>query len=59
VFTEQDALSENIFNVRENAHKIPQCKKGPAGKERFFPEKGGIFPEKWPRMPEKILNLQD
>ena len=46
VFAERNALSGKIFNVRENAHNIPQCKKGPAGKERFFAEKGGVFPEK-------------
>jgi hypothetical protein len=46
VLAEQNALSGKILNVRENAHKIPQCKKWPSGKTRFFAEKGGKLPEK-------------
>jgi hypothetical protein len=53
VFAERNALSEEIFNVRENAHKVPLCKKGPTGKERISPEKGVFLPEKWPKMPGK------
>jgi hypothetical protein len=40
---ERNALPGKIFNVRENTHKVPQCKKGPSGKERIFPENGGYF----------------
>jgi hypothetical protein len=43
---ERNAHSGKILNVREKAHKVPQCKKWPSGKERIIPEKGGIFPEK-------------
>jgi hypothetical protein len=42
---EQNAHSGKILDVRENTHKIPQCKKWPSGKERIFPENGGILPE--------------
>jgi hypothetical protein len=44
-FVERNALSGKILDVREIAHKIPQCKIWPSGKKRIFPEKGGIFPE--------------
>jgi hypothetical protein len=40
VVAEQNALSGKILDVRENAHKVPQCKKWPSGKERILPEKG-------------------
>jgi hypothetical protein len=53
VFAEQNSLSGKIFDVRENAHNIPQCKKGSAVKERISAEKGGIMHEKWPKMPAK------
>jgi hypothetical protein len=44
--------------VRENAHNIPQCKKGPARKERFFTETRGILPEKWPKIPAREPNIR-
>jgi hypothetical protein len=40
VVAEQNALSEEILDVRENAHKIPHREKWPSEKERFSPEKG-------------------
>jgi hypothetical protein len=43
VVAEQTALSEKIFDVRENARNVPQSKKWSYGKERIFPEKGGHF----------------
>jgi hypothetical protein len=43
---ERNAHSGKILDVRENTHKVPQCKKGPSGKVPFFPEKGGYFPWK-------------
>ena len=39
--------------MRENAHKVPQCKKGTSGKVRISPEKGIFSTEKWPKMPVK------
>jgi hypothetical protein len=56
VFIERNAIPGKIFHVREIAHKIPQCKKGPTGKVRFFAEKEGFLPEKCPK---KGLNAQD
>jgi hypothetical protein len=59
VLAERNTLSIKIFDVREIAHKIPQCEKGPAGKERFFPEKGGNSPDKWPKIPPKRLKFRN
>jgi hypothetical protein len=40
VVAEQNALSGKIFDVRDNAHKIPHREKRPAGKERILPPRG-------------------
>jgi hypothetical protein len=40
VVAEQNALSGKILDMRENAHKVPQCKKWPSGKVLILPEKG-------------------
>jgi hypothetical protein len=48
----QNALSENIFHVRENARVLPQCKKWPSGKERILPEKGVFCPENCRKYPQ-------